>query len=102
MKTKHFGCAAVLMGDQIYKIGGHDKSDSLSSVEVFSPASKQWTSLPPMKTKHFGAAAVLIGKQIYAVGGVDGSNYLSSVEVLCMQPVKLLIVQHDSSKVFTR
>eukprot|EP00957_Ditylum_brightwellii_P171702 13071522-Ditylum_brightwellii.AAC.1 len=102
MQTKRSRYAAVSMGGQIHAVGGYTGSNYLSSVEVFSPSSRQWTSLPPMHFKRIGCAAVSIGEQTYVMGGYDGSSYLSSVEVLCVQPVEVLHVQHDSSEVCAR
>eukprot|EP00957_Ditylum_brightwellii_P039879 3019200-Ditylum_brightwellii.AAC.1 len=62
-------------------MGGKDGNNNLKSVEVYSPISGQWTSLPPMQTKRSGCATVSVGGQIYVMGGHDGKNNLASVEV---------------------
>eukprot|EP00957_Ditylum_brightwellii_P066625 5056548-Ditylum_brightwellii.AAC.1 len=68
MHTRRGGCAAVSMGGQIYVMGGYDASNFLSSVEVYSLTSGQWTSLPPMHNEHYGCAAVSMGGYIYVMG----------------------------------
>eukprot|EP00957_Ditylum_brightwellii_P192451 14651819-Ditylum_brightwellii.AAC.2 len=80
MESERSVFAAVSMGGHIYVLGGYDGSSYLSSVEVYSTTSGQWTSIAPMQTNHCYRAAVSMGGQIYVMGGHDGSNHLLSVE----------------------
>jgi len=68
-------------GGVIYVMGGFDGSRYLSSVEVFSPISQEWTSLSHLQNKRHACAAVSMGGQIYVMGDFDGDSYLSSMEV---------------------
>ena len=53
---------------------------SLSSVEMYDPASNQWTSLHGLTVPRRGLGGAVIQGTLYAAGGHDGTHYLNSVE----------------------
>ena len=75
--------ALILCLDSLYVIGGHDGTQSLSSVEILDHPSAQWrlgpSLLGPRANTH---AVVTAGSAIYVIGGFDGTQFLSSMEVL--------------------
>eukprot|EP00096_Caligus_rogercresseyi_P001144 TRINITY_DN1179_c0_g1_i1.p1 TRINITY_DN1179_c0_g1~~TRINITY_DN1179_c0_g1_i1.p1 ORF type:complete len:564 (+),score=160.24 TRINITY_DN1179_c0_g1_i1:20-1711(+) len=60
--------------------GGYDRGECLNSVELFDPASNQWTSMEPMQTKRGRFDITTFNGCIYAVGGSNGTTELNSVE----------------------
>lgn len=64
----------------VYAIGGFDGIKDLAAVEVFSPYSGHWTSLPPMSCRRSCLGAAALNGLIYVGGGFDGYSCLSTVE----------------------
>eukprot|EP01045_Picozoa_sp_COSAG04_P014967 COSAG04_NODE_1154_length_8051_cov_26.213531_4_plen_531_part_00 len=77
MSSKRYYHTAVVVGSQIYVMGGA----GLNTVEVYNPQAQTWTALPPMSSKRGYHTAVVVGSQIYVMGGYDGSSYLNTAEV---------------------
>jgi len=93
MPTAPRGFAAAAVNGKIYAIGGYDPSNrnaSLSTVEVYDPATNTWRSSTeppgtpgapaPMPTARGFLAAAAVNGKIYAIGGDDG-NIVNTVEV---------------------
>ena len=64
----------------LYALGGYD-GRSVSSCEVYDPASNSWRAIAPMGSKRQCLAAAVVGGLLYALGGYDGSSVWSSCEV---------------------
>jgi hypothetical protein len=68
--SPRFGLAAATAGDGfIYAVGGVSGVSTLSDAQVYDPATKAWTALPPMAHARFGAAAAASGNTVYVLGG---------------------------------
>ena len=64
-------------------IGGHDGSQSLSSVEVLDHPNASWRPGPQLTTPRANTHAVVTaGNVIYAIGGFNGNQFLNSIELL--------------------
>jgi hypothetical protein len=74
----------VLPDGRVLVAGGHGFSQATSAVEVLSPSTLAWTSLPPMAVarEQFGLALVADGKVLVAGGSNSGSASLSSAELI--------------------
>ena len=86
MKNVRDGCAAAVVKDKIYVVGGFLQVKHLSSCEVFDPNSsstKKWSKIPQeMKQGRSGCAAVGIDDKLYVMGGtMDHGHRLASMEV---------------------
>ena len=82
MSSKRDGCAAAVLGDKIYVIGGYDGSSYLKSMESFDPKTQKWTRGAEMSSKRSLCAAAVCGDKVYVMGGYDGSDRLKSMERL--------------------
>ena len=60
MKTKRYGCTAVIIGDNIVVMGGYgDGFGALNSVECYNFDTNTWTEFPAMiKAREFATALV--------------------------------------------
>ncbi len=77
--------AAVGPDGLIYAIGGLDSSGTAQKiVEVYDPASDQWSNGPQLNQARAGLAVCVLGGYIYAIGGIGPgvTGLLPSVEVL--------------------
>uniref|UniRef100_A0A3P8WCH7 Kelch-like family member 18 n=2 Tax=Cynoglossus semilaevis TaxID=244447 RepID=A0A3P8WCH7_CYNSE len=81
MLNKRCRHGAAPLGSHMYVVGGYDGSGFLSSAEVFSSASGQWSLLVAMNTRRSRVSLVSTSGRLYAVGGYDGQSNLSSVEM---------------------
>ena len=72
--------STVVLGDKLVVMGGHNGTERIKSVEIYSPDINQWDSLPDMLMVRSDAAAVTYGGYIWAFGGFNGDEFLSSVE----------------------
>ena len=75
MPTARTQAAVAASSDKIFVLGG-TSGGALDNVEVYTPASDSWSSLPAMPTarSNFGASFGTDGK-LYAVGGQMGNNW---------------------------
>jgi len=76
--------SVCVVNGQIYVIGGtktiNGNGNSLSSVEVYNPATDKWTEKANMLTARGTPSASEVDGKIYAIGGLTGDNVLSTVE----------------------
>lgn len=70
----------------VYVVGGemHPGRNTVSTVEVFSPAEESWKELAPMLCVRRGVGVGILKGLLYAVGGSDGIEALQIVE--CYNP----------------
>lgn len=70
------GASAVVLGDSVYVIGGHDGHAHLCSVEVWSPKRREgaghWRPASSLVQQRSALAAVSVGKALVALGGYCG------------------------------
>lgn len=91
VESKNYRIVFVL-SDSLYVIGGHDGTQSLSSVEVLDhPSAAEWRVGPSLTIPRANTHAVVVNMPdalsttkcaIYAIGGFNGNNFLNSIEVL--------------------
>ena len=60
---------AVVVGGELFVVGGYDGERELDLAEVFSPGAGTLRQLPPLGTSRGGLALVYDGLTIYALGG---------------------------------
>jgi len=73
-RTRH---AAVVLSGRIYVIGGIGANNtSLSSVEIYDPASDTWTSGTPLPVALSYHTAEVIGGRIYVISSSGGVIYI--------------------------
>lgn len=71
------------ISDSLYVIGGHDGSQSLSSVEVLDHPNASWRMGPSLTMPRANTHAVVTaGNVIYVIGGFNGNQFLNSIELL--------------------
>ena len=68
------------MDGLLHAVGGHSGRSRLKSVEVYDPATDQWSSTCPMSVARSVAGVVCLGGLIHVAGGYNGKDYLDSVE----------------------
>lgn len=74
-------CCDYVMG-QIYAVGGLTKNgESVSTVEIYDPLSKEWRMGQAMSMLRSRVGVAVTGGKLYAFGGYNGSERLSTVEV---------------------
>mmetsp|Transcript_2170 Transcript_2170/g.5095 ORF Transcript_2170/g.5095 Transcript_2170/m.5095 type:complete len:498 (-) Transcript_2170:133-1626(-) len=71
MKNKRAGCCAGVSGNFLIVAGGSDeRSERLSSAELFDLNSHQWLDIPEMNYPHTYGAMTVIGTKAYIFGGL--------------------------------
>jgi len=99
MITERYYLSVVVLGGEIYAIGG-DEGDKLSEYKPVSSVEKfdgiRWSSVTSMNNRRHGHCACVIDDTIYVFGGVDeNKKVLSSVESLSVKSDEWII--HHSS-----
>jgi len=89
MPTPRPEITASNIGDDIYVIGGYDKSgDPLDVVEVYNVKNNSWKSIAPLpRVLHHAAAASYDGK-IYVVGGFIAREWIPTNQLFIYDPIK--------------
>jgi hypothetical protein len=82
MSTPRDMASAVLLGDgRVLVAGGSDGNDTLSTTEIFDPATSTWSAGPPLAVPRFNAAILQLGSVLVAGGEyakVGGAEYAYS------------------------
>ena len=83
MPTPRTEITATNIGNDIYVIGGFDKSGNvLDTVEVYNINNDSWKTVSPLpQPLHHTAASSSNGK-IYVIGGYTNNNWLPSANYL--------------------
>ena len=84
MKVARSGVKVVAMDSQLYVVGGWDGRQRLRSGEVYSPVTKQWTSLPDMNTPRSNHSMAVVQGMLVVMGGYNGTEPTRRVEALDM------------------
>lgn len=72
-------CYATTIG-QIFAVGGLTKNgDSVSTVEIYDPLTKEWKMGEAMSMLRSRVGVAVTGGKLYAFGGFNGSERLSTV-----------------------
>uniref|UniRef100_A0A1B0G5I6 Kelch repeat protein n=1 Tax=Glossina morsitans morsitans TaxID=37546 RepID=A0A1B0G5I6_GLOMM len=62
-------------------VGGFNGSLRVGTVDVYDPATDQWSTSNSMETRRSTLGVAVLNGCIYAVGGFDGKTGLSSAEM---------------------
>merc|ERR1719400_427571 len=54
---------------------------ALCSVEIFNPATNEWSFGPSLQVPRSGVKAIAYNDKIFVIGGYDGTRRLKTVEV---------------------
>lgn len=74
-------CCDYVIG-HIYAVGGLTKNgESVSTVEIYDPATKEWRMGEAMSMLRSRVGVAVTGGKLYAFGGFNGAERLSTVEV---------------------
>jgi len=73
--------AAAATGGGIYALGGRTAGydTNLALLEVYRPASRIWSRLPPVPTARGGTGAAVVAGRIVSVGGEEPAGSINSV-----------------------
>ncbi|MES1991223.1 MAG: kelch repeat-containing protein [Pseudomonadota bacterium] len=61
--------AVIVVGNEIYVIGGREGSDPSARVDIFNPATGLWKQGPSLPSPREDHAAAIVGNQIHVSGG---------------------------------
>jgi Secretion system C-terminal sorting domain/Kelch motif len=82
MPTAKAWFTSAVLGDKIYLIGGDNYvSGASNTVDIFDPATGNWSVGPPTASKRVAASADTLGGKIYVTGGSDYSVVFNSIEI---------------------
>lgn len=80
MPTSRSFVNSVVIGADIYVIGGYDGTSRLGTVEVYNTKTNKWRTVASMPTARSGFSAEVVHGKIYCMGGYNGTNSLKNIE----------------------
>ncbi len=81
MPTPRESLAAVVVGTELYALGGHTSGGSaVATVEAYDAITNAWTTRAPMPTIRAALAAGAVDGVLYAVGGGENGAELNTLE----------------------
>jgi N-acetylneuraminic acid mutarotase len=82
MPTPRTEITATIIGDNIYVIGGFDKSGKvLDTVEVYNIKNNTWKTVAPLPQPLHHTAASNFNDKIYVIGGYTNNNWVPSAKL---------------------
>ena len=81
LNSARTNAAAVAFEDKIYLFGGRDHHDLVTDVEVYDPATNQWSVISQIPTPREGLAAVPVDSVIWVIGGATFQMNSDIVEI---------------------
>jgi N-acetylneuraminic acid mutarotase len=79
MPTARSYLSASVVDGKIYVIGGlSDKTVSISTVEVYDPATNTWERKADMPTARLGLSTSVVLGRIYVIGGLPGADVIGA------------------------
>lgn len=79
MITARAGCAAAVLGAEIFVLGGEGNPNAptgvFGEVEALDTTSNTWSSHAAMPTARHGTGAAVVGGVIYVPGGADYAGF---------------------------
>jgi N-acetylneuraminic acid mutarotase len=87
MPTPRTEITATIINDNIYVIGGFDKSGKvLDTVEVYNIKNDSWKVIAHLPQPLHHAAATAFNGNIYVIGGYTNNNWLPSAKLFIYDP----------------
>jgi N-acetylneuraminic acid mutarotase len=87
MPTLRTEVTATIIGDNIYVIGGFDKSGKvLDTIEVYNMKNDSWKAVAPLPQPLHHTAATTFNGSLYVVGGYTNNNWLPSAKLFIYYP----------------
>jgi N-acetylneuraminic acid mutarotase len=87
MPTPRTEVTATIIGDNIYVIGGFDKSGKvLDTIEVYNMKNDSWKAVAPLPQPLHHTAATTFNGSLYVVGGYTNNNWLPSAKLFIYYP----------------
>lgn len=78
MPTKRYNFGTAVVNNRIYVIGGiDDQGRCLRTVEIYNPATNQWSTGAPMPSARSALSLIVHQGQIFALGGVEANGRAS-------------------------
>ena len=81
LHTARCSMGGCVLNGNICAVGGYNRSDCLSTMEVYDPDSNTWSVATPMNSRRGRCSAASLNGYIYCFGGSDGHNVLKSAEM---------------------
>jgi hypothetical protein len=83
MPTPRYYLASAVLNDKIYVVGGYSTkmAKPVGTLEVYDPATMQWSEPDPMPTDRFLLSLSALGGKLYAIGGAGIQIDLPDVEI---------------------
>jgi len=83
MPTARRDCAVASCRGKLYVVGGTSGKTGrvMNIVEIYDPATKTWTTGPPLFQSRASASAIDFNGEVCVVGGSDDDHPLASVEI---------------------
>ena len=66
----YHGC--IIVGDQMFVIGGFDGTEYFNSCRSFHLIDRQWTNIAPMNERRCYVSVAYLNGLLYAMGGFNG------------------------------
>lgn len=74
--------SAAVVDSKVYLIGGYKPgAGTVSSVQMYDPATNTWTLRASMISARYGTGAAALNNKIYVFGGTGGGGVLNTTEV---------------------
>ncbi len=81
MPTPRESLAAVVVGTQLYALGGHTTGGAaVATVEAYDGTANTWTTKASLPSARAALGAAVIGNVIYAVGGGEAGAELNTLD----------------------
>lgn len=83
MLTTRANPSVMVVGENLFMIGGENTQGPLAVVEVMNTETQQWHILVPLPEPLVNASILACGSQIYVLGGRDRMNKASKSVYTC-------------------
>jgi influenza virus NS1A-binding protein len=71
----------VYFDSKLYVFGGYTSNRCLSSCEILTLSTNEWSNGPTMRENRRGCGAILYENKIFIIGGSNGVTSLTSIEI---------------------
>ena len=80
LRTPRRELGAVLVGNQLYAVGGVYGLNALRTVERYDPVKNEWQEVPKMKHSRRACSAAAMHQKIYVMGGFSLAKSMNDCE----------------------